>query len=650
MSSLHTCRWPSLLGLALCLWISQPAAQAAVYTCQQSIDAATLGGKSVWLSVESGQLPYESTGAYHLDLHADGTYSVPASGAIQARSGTWTAARPAEYLIITLTGFHGDAVPDVLVLFDTCPSCFSCSYNIFRENVASSGQSGTFVVTDGETPPTPPADIGVRGLSGGGTYQSGANISLLAEINYVGNPSNYKFQWTRDGTPVASAIPGFLMLNSVTAADSGTYAIRVSKSGVTNVLAAKVTVLPPEAAPGYQGRTWTKLSDWVAGTPAGRTWFRVHNGVLTMGGDKSVSRWADGKLEQLVNSTTPGIDGIGFSWVDAVTIESEGAFNFVVRNKLYEMRAGSSTLIPTPGLSVGAVSRSGHQVVFVANSGGIQNGLYLWNGTELRTLLAPSLDLPGKLTGMESVKSLSFDGERVVLVAAAGLNSAVFAVTVGNIPTPTLLADSGSAGPSGQTYKSFYGASLRGDLVFLVAELNPYGTSTVSIERSGKATRLGAGFSMDLVNASIAANGTREFHHLDATALEHWENSAFERYLGPGEKLDGKTINRITYLDASGDDVVAAFEFTDNTAAIYGLRESVAPPTPVQIGLPILVGQQLQFTVPTVAGGTYALEKKADLGEPVWTLVETFAGDGNPHNLSVAAVGAGSFFRIVQRP
>lgn len=639
-----------LLTLLLLLSLPNSRGRAAISDCRQTIDAASLGGKTVWLTVESGEAPFDTTGSYQIKLAADGTYSVAASGAIQARSGTWNASRPAEYLILKLKNFHKDAVEDVLVFFDGCASCLSCGYSFFRENLPTGGQSGTFVLTDGENPPAPSTDIGVRGLNGGGTYQAGVSVSLFPDINYVGNPSTYSFAWSRDGVRITAPTPGFLMLQNVTPADAGVYSCVISRSGVTNTVTTRVTILATGAAPGYKGRVWTKITDWVPGLSFGRTWFRVNGGVITLGGDKSVLRWAGGKLELLVTNTTPGIDGISFSAVDSVSIESGGAFNFVVRNKLYEMRAGKASLIPTPGLSVGQIARSGNQVVFVANAGTIQNGLYLWTGTEVRTLFAPTQDPQGRLTRIEAVKSLAFDGERVVLIATAGQDTGLFSMTLGAIPALTLVAENGKTGPSGQTYRGFYRASLMGDLIFAVAEFTPLGSSVVSYERTGKATRLGNGFSGDLVTAMLAVNRPRQFHHLDSTGLEFWENSSFERYLGPNDKLDGKAVNRITHLDANEADVVVAVEFVDNTAGIYALLEAVAPPPQVNLGVPFLAGKEMQFNVPTLAGKTYTLEKTTSLVNPAWSVVETVAGTGNPHLFKILADGAGAYYRVGQTP
>jgi hypothetical protein len=643
-------RLVNILLTGCCLGLLAQPAAAAIYTCQQTLDAAALGGKTVWLTVESGEAPYETSGSYRLDLLANGTYAVPASGGIQARTGSWWASRPAEYLTIRLGGFHGDEVEDVLILFDGCPNCLSCGYSFHRENLPVGGQSGTFIMTDGEVPPAPSADIGVRGLTGGGVYQSGATVSLMVTMTYLGNPSTYKFQWSRDGVPVATDIPGFLSVPNVTPADSGVYRVAVSRSGVTNTQAATVTIAAPGTVPGYRVRVWERLSDWMSGLPMGRTWFRVNGGVVTIGGEKSVWRWAGGKLEQIVNSTTPGIDGINFSWVDAVTIESAGAFNFVVRNRLYEAAGGVITSIPTPGLSVGAVARSGNQVAFVGNGGGIQNGLYLWDGTILRTLVAPTLDLPGRLTRMESVRALEFDGERVVLLAFEGQQGAALAVTVGASPTLKLCAETGGTGPNAQTYRGLYDVSLRGDLIFLVAELSSMGTSVVSIERTGKTTRLGSGFSIDLVSAQLAASREREFHHVNAAAVERWSDAQFERYLGPGEALDGKTIKRFTSLDAQGEDVVAAVEFTDGTAALCGLLRDATPPVPLAIGDLILAGPDLNLTVPSVAGKSYTLESKLALSDPGWVAVQTVPGTGAPILFSVKPEGSTGFFRVVQQP
>lgn len=65
----------------------------------------------------------------------------------------------------------------------------------------------------------------------------------------------------------------------------------------------------------------------------------------------------------------------------------------------------------------------------------------------------------------------------------------------------------------------------------------------------------------------------------------------------------------------------------------------------LQIPLPTLNGDQLQFTLPTQPGVTYTVERQTHLDAP-WTSVETWTGDGSPRSVSLPANESTSFIRI----
>jgi hypothetical protein len=67
-------------------------------------------------------------------------------------------------------------------------------------------------------------------------------------------------------------------------------------------------------------------------------------------------------------------------------------------------------------------------------------------------------------------------------------------------------------------------------------------------------------------------------------------------------------------------------------------------PMPVQVG-PGPGG--LQFSVPTVIGGHYAIESKTSLDDPAWVNSKTFDGDGTVQTISLPTAGSSfQFYRV----
>lgn len=170
----------ALVAISSCL-LGSITAIAAPYPCY-NLSPAQLPGKTLWLSIESGSAPFESSGTIQMQLKADGTYVVSAASGVAARSGSWSTTGATEALVLRLTGFFNDGTEDILALFNGCldgAACVSCGYGLTREAVAGL-QLGSYKITDGE-PPSVTGLTGIGLLTGGGAFPVGGNAFLFPQ-------------------------------------------------------------------------------------------------------------------------------------------------------------------------------------------------------------------------------------------------------------------------------------------------------------------------------------------------------------------------------------------------------------------------------------------------------------------------------------
>jgi hypothetical protein len=656
--------------------LSPPAARAAAYPCY-NLSPAQLAGKTLWLAVESGSAPFESAGTVQLQLNANGTYAVPAGAGVVARTGTWSTAGSAENIVLRFTGFFNDATEDVLVLFNGCldgASCTSCGYGFTREGVAGL-QLGSYKITDGEAPSVTGL-TGIGLLTGGGAFASGANVFLFPEVS--GNPSRYTFKWFKDDVAIPGASQSFLSLSSLRAEDSGVYSVEISAAGNKAKVSTRVTVDAPGAPSGYLGRPWVKVVDQatvVPGTTAPMGGFAarqmsLRNGVVAVrdSNGKSLIKWsAQSALESVITEGAPLPGGRTLQVVIEATAESEGAINFFARHNtgygVYEIKNGVITQItgvgsPTPNGSSNFtgflwLARRDGRLVFSASNNANQVGVYLWDGTQLSTLLEPGADLPGLLGAISQALELDLDAQTVVLrandsVPFQGNNrQGIYRHTAGKGWTEVANVTQPLPGTPSSVYKWFTGVDIvSGTIVY--AALPPQGVQIFASDPVGKPRFIGHGFSADLVSAQFSASTPITIYQRYVQSLQSMSPVSSEQILGPGHLLGTQILSEVLDVVSQGTDVAIVARLSDGTTGVFAAVGTPPSNTPIVLGAPAFSQGKLSFQLQTRAGITYQVEFKSTFTDPSWTVQQTVIGDGSSRTVTVDTAGTAGFCRVVQ--
>lgn len=450
-------------------------------------------------------------------------------------------------------------------------------------------------------------------------------------------------------------------------------------------LATLATVILANAAlaqanPTWKGRPFAKVlakGDPIPGTP-GATFnvierFTLRDGKIHIvagesANKKGLFRWHDGTLTKLVYTDTLAPTGGKFDTVHFTTDETEGALNFAGEvffgkpgavSGLFEWRNGVITTVfdgsrEVAGkvlLGLGYPVRVGHEVVggtMFFEGGAMKNGVFRWDGTNLRTVVQTGDDLPGSLggfTGHPGQYQFAFDGQNVGFVA--------------------------SAHPQGKGPYGVYRAAPDGTLTKLVdgndpiswgGTYNDSGLEFVNVDLDGANSFVGLG---DMVAASGAGNsfyfGPQRITGgtLDFTVAPWGSDGVTEEVLPfyePGSmpptraKLDGKVWTGMKQMDGHGDDVAFHLRFDDFSEAIYAaIGATVQPPTAPVLAAPTLAGGSVTLRFASLAGKTYRVEFRAALGDPIWTSRGDLAGTGAELTFSETAATAG-FYRVTLVP
>jgi hypothetical protein len=660
-------------GLSALTGLALPAAE---YNCS-TLTPDLLRGKTLWLTVTSGTAPYANTGSYRLELHADGTFAVPAGGAQPARNGTWSASVPSDTLVVRLQGFLGDATEDVLALFSGClngPACSACGFGLTREGVAGL-QQGDYTVTDGEAPTAPTAPK-VNLFTGGGTYPAGGTATLMAQVS--GNPASYRFKWFKNDVPIAGMTQSYLFVTPLQTSDAGLYRVEVGNAGGTVNLATRIAVTEPGSSPRYLDRPWKRIfggettiprQPSLAGElPALRLAVRAGS-VYALDGTRGqwLTRSRDGVLTTLVAANDPLPDGTTIRSVSGFTADTNGTVVLYAQASdafgLFEAsdagirritRVGSPT--PAGGTTFtgfGSLALRGGRLVFAGTDSQNKQGVYLWDGQTISTLLAPDAELPGVLGKLNQVLTLGFDGSVIALTANDPLmvngnnRRGVFRGTPGgtwlelaNVQTPV------PSTPS-QQLRQIHGADVAQGDVYFSTQSN-LGAELYAGDASGRFHLVGPSHSADLVTAQFAAADGRTVILRNFDQVTRISEGFSERILGHGDILDGRTVSEIRDVSAHGDDVGVWVGFTDGSKALYAaVGGATTPLAPPQLGVPTLVDQALTFALPTQAGTTYRVEIRTDLGAGSWTEFRTIVGDGSVQTVGVGTDGTAGYVRIV---
>jgi hypothetical protein len=665
---------PVLIAILACLTGS--GLQAAQLNCS-TLTPANLAGKTLWMTVSSGTAPYATSGAYRIELRADGSFTIPADGSQPPQTGTWSASVPGDTLVVRLKGFLGDATDDVLALFSGClngPACSTCGFGLTREGVAGL-QQGDYTVTDGEAP-APATAPKVNLFTGGGTYPLGATAALTVHI--TGNPSSYRFKWFKNDSEIVGITQQFHFVTPLQASDAGLYRVEVSNAGGTVGLTTRISVTGAGAAPKYLDRPWTRVFGAETAIPRQPSLngvfpsvrLAVRGGsIYALDGDQGnwLARSRNNTLTTLVAANDPIIDGSTIRSVSHFTADTNGLVVIYAQSSngfgLFEVTDTGIRLITRVGLPTPAVGttftgfnsltlRAG-RLLFAGTDSQNKQGIYSWDGQTLSTVLPPDAELPGVLGTLHQVITLSFDGSVIALTANDGflLNGnnrrGVFRGTLtgawrelANVQTPV------PSTPS-QQLRQIHGADVAQGVVFFSTQSN-LGPELYAGDASGRFHLVGPSHSADLVSAQFAAAGGQAVILRGGDQFIRIVEGFSERILGHGDVLDGRTVSEVRDVSAHGDDVAVWVGFSDGSRAIYAATGTgAAPLPPLQLGVPTLVEKALTFSLPTVAGTTYQVEVRSDLLSGSWSVLRSITGDGSTQTVNVGTDGSAGFVRVV---
>jgi hypothetical protein len=151
-------------------------------------------------------------------------------------------------------------------------------------------------------------------------------------------------------------------------------------------------------------------------------------------------------------------------------------------------------------------------------------------------------------------------------------------------------------------------------------------------------------------SVSVAAGGTARFS-VAATGFTQYRYT----WLKEGVTLAGQTNSVLEFTNAQP---VNSGNYVALVSGIGGGSVRAAPvaltvttggnpePGPITLAQFAAAGGALQFSLPTVKGVSYRVEQAENINLPVWTPVQTFAGDGATKTVSVPVSGASAWVRV----
>ena len=381
---------------------------------------------------------------------------------------------------------------------------------------------------------------------------------------------------------------------------------------------------------------------------------------------KGLFRWEKGTLTKLVYTDTVAPTGGTFDNVYFTTDETEGALNFggeVAYGRpgaisgFFEWRNGVITTVFDGTRSVdgkvlnglGYPVRVGHKVAggtqFMDN-GVLKNGIFVWDGTSLKTIVQSGDDLPGSLggfTGTPGQYQIAFDGTDVAFVASADLQGkgpfGMYRTQGGSL---IKIVDGNDKHPAQNGSKTYFQRNA----------------AFINIDIDGPNTFVGMYWSVDAVGGGVNSfygSGVRfSDGTLDPATGTFGDNGTIDPLTdtspsGGTPTFDGQVVTNINLEDGDGDDVALLLRLADGTQAIYAAvgGGGVVQPTEVKLGaITAVSGGPIRFALPTQTGVTYVLESKASLADTTWTVVQNITGDGSEKKLEAAIAGINGFFRV----
>lgn len=209
---------------------SVQASQAGGYSVVVSNPYGTVTSDTATLTVSSAVAPNISSQpqSRQVDVGQSVTFSVSATGS-PSPSFQWRK---------NGTAIPGETGPSYTI--GSVQPSHAGTYDVVASNIAGTATSSPALLTVGNAPliTTHPTNQ---------TVTAGATVTLSVAAS---GTAPLSYQWRRDGTNLAGANSGTLVLDSVQASDSGYYSVVVTNSlGVAVSSAAAINILPPGGFP-----------------------------------------------------------------------------------------------------------------------------------------------------------------------------------------------------------------------------------------------------------------------------------------------------------------------------------------------------------------------------------------------------------------
>jgi hypothetical protein len=280
-------------------------------------------------------------------------------------------------------------------------------------------------------------------------------------------------------------------------------------------------------------------------------------------------------------------------------------------------------------------------------SGAMKNGIFRWDGTNLRTVVQTDDDLPGSLggfTGQPGRYQIAFDGQNVGFIASANIQGKgpYGMYRAGPDGVLTKLIDGNDKHPAQNGLKTYFqrnapfvNLDLDGPNSFLgVYEM-------VSAAGTGNSFYMPGirftGGTMNVATATFGDDGNPE------VLLPYPDG------INP-PKIDGKALAGITMVDGHGEDVALLLRLEDGTQGIYAaIGTRIQPPAPLVLATPTLANGMVSLRFPSVLNQSYRIEFIGSLTDTNWALRAELKGNGAELQFQ-EPLSASGFYRVIQAP
>jgi hypothetical protein len=386
----------------------------------------------------------------------------------------------------------------------------------------------------------------------------------------------------------------------------------------------------------HAGGVWqfTEIADTSTAIPGGTGTFTnfyspaLNNGVVAFvgyGGPNStvpgIYTGTAGPVQLVANTATtaPG-DTSAFNGFERPSIDASGNVAFVAtvadgNQGAYAQIGGSlvriaDTTTATPGFNgtfsefttLGSASIDHGTVSFAGFSrggGGVDQGIYTWSNGSLSLVADRSTALPfgaGTTTYTFIERSMINNGN-VIFDASAGTAQGIYELKNGSL---TRVIDSTMTLPGTSSTFQLEGTVDRGPILFgdrtaffaAPSKLSDYGY--YGTDPNGNLVPLvtyhtiPTGYSVPFTGLDYLSLGTKGFVFWGSSSqipgdlfYESYDGSVFQKIIGYGDTLDGKTVNQVFASDYSYNDgeLAVTVQFTDGTYGVFLGSQSVPEPS-----------------------------------------------------------------------